>query len=97
MSLQLDHADGSNLDAALDIIFDEVDEMLLAGEYDRLNRLLAEMSTGAIPVELLLGVLTATLPARHRLPNRASFLARVAQTLRDRGELEDGLLGGLGE
>lgn len=96
MTLQLDHADNSNLDAALDIIFDEVDEMLLAGEYDRVNRLLAEMSTDAIPVELLIGVLTATLPARNQLPNRASFLARVEQTLRDRGELEDGLLGGLG-
>lgn len=82
-------------DAALDIIFDQIDEMLLAGEFDRVDQLLIEIMPGDFSVDLLLGLLTATLPAKNRLSNREAFFERVAQTLHDRGEAKDGLLVGL--
>ena len=82
-------------DTALDIIFDQVDEMLLAGEFDRVNQLLVDTSVDEYSVELLLGVLTATLPAKGQLPDRCAFFQRVAQTLEARGGLQDGLLVGL--
>lgn len=95
----LDHArrlDGrSQTDTALDIIFDQVDEMLLAGEFDRVNQLLIDTTTDEFSVELLLGILTATLPAKDRLPNRCEFFGRVVQTLQSRGEFKDRLLVGL--
>jgi hypothetical protein len=82
-------------DTALDIIFDQIDEMLLAGEFDRLNQLLIDTDTKQYSVDLLLGILTATLPAKDRLPSRTDFFPRVEQTLRSRGELKEGLLIGL--
>jgi hypothetical protein len=82
-------------DFALDIIFDQIDEMLLAGQFDRANQLLIDTAIDEYSVELLLGILTATLPAKDRLPERAEFFRRVEETLRSRGELKDGLLVGL--
>lgn len=82
-------------DAALDIIFDQMDEMLLAGEFDQVDRILAEVIPGSFSVELLLGLLTVTLPAKNRLRNRAPFFERVRQSLYERGETDEGLLVGL--
>ncbi len=83
-------------DAALDIIFDQIDEMLLAGKFNRVDQLLAETTPSDFSVELLLGILTVTLPAKNRLPNRIGFVGQVRQTLGDRGVVDDGLLVGLG-
>jgi hypothetical protein len=85
----------SQTDVALDIIFDQIDEMLLAGQFDRVDQLLIDTVTEEYSVELLLGILTATLPAKDRLCDRAEFFQRVAQTLQARGELKNGLLIGL--
>jgi hypothetical protein len=82
-------------DTALDIIFDQIDEMLLAGEFDRMNQLLIDTDTERYSVDLLLGILTATLPAKGLLPGRAELFPRVEQTLQSRGELKEGLLVGL--
>lgn len=43
----------------------------------------------------MLGMLTATLPARSHLPSRPAFVQAVATTLKKRGELEPNLLDGL--
>jgi hypothetical protein len=82
-------------DAALDIVFDQIDEMLLASEFSRVDRLLAEIAPENLSVDLLLGLLTVTLPAKSQLSNRKSFFERVDQSLRDRGEARYGLLVGL--
>jgi len=88
-------ADRGQTDASLDIIYDRIDEMLLAGEFDQVDRLLVDTSPNTLSVDLLLGVLTVTLPARKRLANRAAFFALVEQTLRERGALKESLLVGL--
>jgi hypothetical protein len=88
-------ADRGHIDAALDIIYDQVDEMLLAGKFDDVDHLLGGIDVGMLSVDLLIGILTATLPARQRLANRPLFYARVEQALTERGELKTGLLEGL--
>lgn len=82
-------------DAALDIVFDQIDEMLLAGKFKKVNQLLVDTETDNYSVELLLGILTATLPAKNQLQDRAEFYKRTARTLKSRGELQEGLLVGL--
>ncbi len=82
-------------DAALDIIFDQIDETLLSGEFDRVDRILVEITPDDFSVELLLGLLTVTLPAKNRLCNRASFFKQVRHSLHERGETDEGLLVGL--
>src|SRR6266436_6087207 len=56
--------------AALDLIYDSMDEMMRKGEFDSLNSLLANINVADLSVDLLLGLLTATLPAKSRLPSR---------------------------
>lgn len=82
-------------DAALDLIFDQVDEMLLADHFEHVDQLLNEITPSDYSVELLLGLLTATLPAKNQLPHRYEFFQRVSDTLQDHGELKEGLLVGL--
>ena len=82
-------------DAALDLIFDQIDEMLLAGKFVEVDQLLQDISPSDYSVELLLGILTATLPAKDELSSRAQFFQQVREVLRERGELKEGLLVGL--
>lgn len=82
-------------DLALDLIYESTDRFMRAGAFSELDALLATTSPDTLSLDLLLGVLTATLPAKSRLPTRDSFLAKVEETLRGRGEYEDGLLAGL--
>jgi hypothetical protein len=95
----LRHADRldrrGHTDSALDLLFDQIDEMLLASDFSRVDRLLLETAPESLSVDLLIGLLTATLPAKDRLPNRKYFLERVERSLQERGELESGLLVGL--
>ena len=82
-------------DTALDIIYDQVDEMLLAGRFEDVNRCLRDVKTDSYSVHVLLALLTITLAAKRKLPDRAGFYVRAADTLSMRGELEEGLLVGL--
>jgi hypothetical protein len=82
-------------DVALDIIYSQIDEMLLARKFSLVDDCIENSQTDLYSVDLLLALLTITLAAKTHLPNRAAFYGRVEAALRDRGELEDGLLIGL--
>jgi len=82
-------------DAALDLIYDSIDGMMRKGEFSRLNLLLPQLNVNDLSADILLGLLTATLPARSRLSCRKEFYCDAEASLRDRDELEDGLLTGL--
>ena len=82
-------------DTALDIIYDQIDEMLRAGKFADVNDCLRNVATDNHSVHILLALLTITLAAKRKLPDRAAFYARTVATLKSRGELEDGLLIGL--
>jgi hypothetical protein len=84
-----------NTDAALDLLYDAVDDLMRSGKFSELNAIIANLSVNDCSLDVLLGVLTATLPARRRLPARAKFYEQAAQIIKSRGEYEDGLLTGL--
>lgn len=82
-------------DAALDLIYDQVDEWMHRAQFDRLDSILANLPVADLSMDILLGVLTATLPATRRLGSRAKLFYDVEQVLRNRGDYEEGLLAGL--
>lgn len=84
-----------SIDEALDLVYDVADEMLLAGEFNRLNTVLCRTEVDRLHSDILLGVLTITAAASSQLPDRPSFFAKVETVLRKRGDFEDGLLAGL--
>ncbi len=51
--------------AALDLIYDCTDEMMSKGRFSQLDSVLSDIAICDLSVDLLLGVLTATLPGRH--------------------------------
>ncbi len=90
---RLDRAGHRN--AAMDLLYDRIDEMMRMNQFDRLDAVLGEALVDDLSIDVLLGTLTATLPARRRLRSRPDFLNRTALVLRARGEYEEGLLTGL--
>jgi hypothetical protein len=81
--------------AALDLLYDRVDELMRTGQFEALDSLLQQVRLGDMSIDVLLGLLTATLPARSRLPSRQAFFRETENALREWGEYEDGLLTGL--
>ena len=81
--------------AALDLIYDSIDELMRIGEFDKLDTIIRTLPVSLLAVDVLLGILTATLPGRTRLSSRPSLYQQVEKSLRERGEYEDGLLVGL--
>ncbi len=82
-------------DEALDLLYDQIDGMLVAGKFSEVDRLLASADAQSLSLDLLLGLLTATLPARSKLASRADFVSRVEFSLKGRGQWEQNLLVGL--
>jgi hypothetical protein len=82
-------------ETALDLIYDSVDELMRKGEFAQLNSLLANLSVSDFSVDILLGLLTATLPAKSRLPSRHELYEQIETFLRHCGEYKEGLLTGL--
>ena len=83
------------LNSALDVVYNHVDEMLLAGMFPELDDRLVSINCDDYSVDLLLAMLTITHAAKSHLPHRKDFYNRVEDSIRRRGELEDGLLYGL--
>lgn len=84
-----------NTDSVLDDIFDQMDNLLLAGEFTALNKVIAGLDTERLSIDALLAVLTISLPAKSELPARCIFYRAVERLLHERGEFRDGLLSGL--
>lgn len=84
-----------NIDAALDIIYDNVDSLLSEGKLTTLDSLLKSAEVNALSTDLLLGLLTSTLPAKTKLLSRKDLFQAVEGELRKRKEWEDGILTGL--
>lgn len=82
-------------DSALDVIYNHVDEMLLAGRFAEIDGRLASVDCDRYSVDLLLALLTISHAAKRHLPQRPNFHTRAEKSIRDRGQWEDGLLLGL--
>lgn len=83
-------------DTALDLVYDSIDSLLHGGHFTICSSLLSELSVSDYSMDVLLALLTTTLPAKSQIATRADFLHRVENELRRRGELESELLSGLG-
>ncbi len=88
-------AEQSRVDAALDLIFARVDEAFQRGDFSDCDHLLQHLTVGDFDTDVLLGLLTATLPGRSLLPSRPDFYSRTEAEIHRRGEMELGLLTGL--
>lgn len=84
-----------NVDAALDYLYDQVDAAFKEGRFSDIDELLKIVPVENYSADLLLGFLTATLPARSRLRARGEFFKRAETIIRERGEWVSGLLVGL--
>jgi hypothetical protein len=85
----------NNIDSMLDAIYNNIDDMLLAGKFSTVDNLLISTDCDKHSVDMLLALLTITYAARQHLPHRQEFYTMVEKSIRDRGEWEDGLLYGL--
>lgn len=88
-------------DEQLDFLYSEIDGVLSAGEFyiinDFLNWWTAKVKSATdeqFDVDWVLAILTATLPAKSKLPNRKMYFDAVAERLKDNPE-KDELLRGL--
>lgn len=79
----------------LDEIYSWADELMRAGRFQYLDAAIAAFHPEEMTTNNLLGVLTATLPAKSKLPARKAFYHDVERILTARGEMEPGLLAGL--
>ncbi len=77
--LRLAHA--TPVDAAMDLLYDAVDGMLLAGEFEGVDDLLALADVSDYPPAVLVGFLTVTYAAKDLLPARAGYGERVRARL----------------
>lgn len=82
-------------DAAWDLVFNEVDALFYSGDFAAVDKALLNISVNSSSADLLVSLLTATLPGKGRLSARKAFYSSVELSLKKRGEYEDGLLRGL--
>lgn len=86
---------GKSIDEQLDDIFDQCNSLFDQSKFEECDRILSKVPIEETGTDLLLGYLTATLPARRSLPYRPEFYRKTEEIIRKRGEWEEGLLNGL--
>lgn len=84
-----------DVEQALDVLFNHFDNMLLDGNFAECSDLLAELAVEEFSTNLLLTILTATLPAHYKLPGRMSCYLKVGEVITSRKEDSLSLLAGL--
>lgn len=84
-----------SVNAALDVIYDAIDSLMCDGKVEDLRGLVTSVSPADVPVDLCIGVLSASIPMRDRLPERKGLYDRIAAALREQGENPDEALLGL--
>lgn len=69
------------IDDAIDLLFDCVDNLLLRGDFDIVNQLIKDIEIEKLSTSLCVSVLSITLAASDKLPNRQSFFFSVEERL----------------
>jgi hypothetical protein len=86
---------GGHVDAALDVLYDRTDDLLKKNEFETIDALLQQAKVNLMSVDIILGLLTATLPVRSKLSARSKFYTEAEVSIKARGAWENGLLAGL--
>jgi hypothetical protein len=66
-----------SVDAGLDLIFDTIDNLLMADGFEEINELFPQINIEEYDDSLNLGFLTITIWCKTELPNRAEFYNRL--------------------
>lgn len=82
------------IDDMLDRIYDTIDDLMESNDLDGLNFLLGAYPP-SIYIEFAIGLLTASLPLKYLIPNRAIFFERLHELLTIYNRHDKGLLDGL--
>lgn len=85
----------NNSDGALDRIFDFANQAMFDGEFDELDKVLKEVDVEEYSLDVLIGFLTATLPAASKLTHRTGLRRRIRKEAWRRKEWQKNLLDGL--
>jgi hypothetical protein len=80
---------------ALDELLDSFDTLFFEGRFDKADEMLEAVAVRSVSTTMLIGFLTATLPAKSKLRKRAAFFESVRGELLKRGETDVSLLQGL--
>jgi hypothetical protein len=88
-------SDDKAIGGALDELFDSFDTLFLDGRFDKADQRLASVAVESVSTTMLIGFLTATLPAKSKLKKRAAFFESVSKELSKRGDTDSSLLQGL--
>ena len=78
-------------DKALDIIYNNMDDLLLQGRFEEANSKLLR-DPQALSVRLMLALLTTASWAKEHMTHYDDFRAKCVAEIEDRGEMEPGLL-----
>ncbi len=80
-----------NVDEQLDLIFDTFNDLFWANNFEQADKILSEVEDYS-SIDLIIGYLVASLPAKDKLPNRRQMLQTAQKRFPDpRGELFQGL------
>lgn len=71
----------AHMEYMTDLLFDTIDDMLLAGEFGEVDELLREMPLQALVPELIVVLLSSTKAAAEHLPSRADLYRRSRERL----------------
>lgn len=87
--------EAGNLRGALRSIYENAERLMQFGLFSELDAELASSDLERAGTDLLLGILTATLPRKSMLPSRKRLFRETKRILKRRGHYERGLLSGL--
>ena len=84
-----------SVDSALDILYDKVDFLLREGKLSKVDEILESANPETLNINIILGLLTTTLPAKTRLKVRGTFYETVEAYVNEQFDDTAGILIGL--
>ena len=85
------YASTQHIDSALDLIYNTIETCLQAGSFRLVNEMFLEARPDWLNTHVILGLLTATLPARSKLSNWREFAIQSESVVKTRPEGKDDL------
>ena len=73
---------GHNIDDAIDLLFDHIDEMFLEGRFEECNDLLPKIDLEKMDTYLLVGLLSITFAAKNKLSYHPEFESKIEERLK---------------
>lgn len=74
--------EAGKIDKGIDILFDEIDDLLCAGEFDTCNDTLKLFDLEKLDSNLLVGLLSITYAAKDKLPYRSEMVEKIRSRLK---------------